>query len=128
MLAALLLNLEEELKTGPIWRGQSMSVSRDVHKAAHQIRELLWPVYIPEAVRPKVRKAIEKITEYVGLPDVERATSTLSETQQAIAALEQLQEQIKEPEWLVELRLVITRLITIRARIVDDEEALLLLM
>lgn len=128
MLAALLLNLEEEFKTGPIWRGQSISVSRDVHKAAHQIRDLLFPEYIPEAVRPKVRKAIEKVYEYVGLADVKSVPSVLSETQQAITALEQLQEQIKEPEWLVELRLVITRLITIRARIVDDEEALLLLM
>lgn len=129
MLAALLLNLEDELRRGPILRNpQSISISRDVHKAAHRLKDILFPEYMPPAIQQSVKSAIEKVYDYVELPSIDYAGGAIEETHRAISALSDLQQSITEPEWMVELRLVIQRLTIIRATLSDDEEALLLLL
>lgn len=129
MLAALLLNLEEELQRGPILRGTgSISISRDVHKAAHKMKDIVFPEYLPKPIQAKMSQAFEKVFDYVELPGFAPAVDAIKETQAAISTLKDLQKQITEPEWLFDIRLSIERLVIISARITDDEEALLLLM
>lgn len=129
MLAALLLNLEDEIRRGPILRNpQSISISRDVHKAAHRLKDILFPEYMPTAARESVKAAVEKVYDYVELPSVDYAGGAIEEVQRAISALSDLESMLTEPEWMVELRLVIQRLTIIRATLSDDEEALLLLL
>lgn len=127
MLAALLCNLEGVVR-GPILREQRLHTLKGVEDAARQISQLLNP--IPARERVKVKKAIEKAYEYSELPEVSMRSlgSALEETQGAIRSVESLLQDLGEPDWAIELRVVLEQLTLISVILNDDEEALLLLM
>ena len=125
MLAALLCNLEQR---GPILREQRLNTLKGVEDAASKIEQLLYPV--PAKTKAKIKRAVEKAYEYAELPTIDM--SLLSEasqtTQAAIKDVESLLLDLNEPEWLIEMRVILSQLIMIQLTLNDDEEALLLLM
>jgi hypothetical protein len=127
MLAALLCNLEEP--RGPILRERgSASVGKDVLKAAGEIQDILFP--LPAKTKVKVKRAVQKVYEYSELPTVDMKSlgGALEETQIAIADVQSLLADLNEPQWAIELRVLLQRLTLIAWQLNDDEEALLLLM
>lgn len=128
MLAALLCNLEQ---TGPILRDRRPTASlRDVEKAAKRIEEVLFPSVIPGKTKAKVKRALERICEYNALQTVEmpKLEGALQQTQAAIADIQSLMQDLGEPQWLIEMRVMLESLTIIAVALNDDEEALLLLM
>lgn len=126
MLAALLCNLEEP--RGPILRERGSASLRDVEKAAKQIQDVLFP--LPAKTKVKVKRALEKVYEYNALPtvDMPKLDGALQETQAAIADVKALLVDLGDPQWMVELRVLLQNLTLIAWQLNDDEEALLLLM
>lgn len=127
MLAALLLNLE---RPGPILReeGGSASVGRDVLRATQEIEGILFP--LPAKTKAKVKRVVQKVYEYSELPSVDTSTlgETLKLTQMAIDDVKSLMEDLQQPQWAIELRVMLEQLTLIAWQLNDDEEALLLLM
>ena len=126
MLAALLCNLEEP--RGPILRERGSASLRDVEKAARQIQDVLFP--LPAKTKVKVKRALEKVYEYNALPTVDMPTldGAVKETQAAIEDVKALLADLGDPQWMVELRVLLQSLTLIAWQLNDDEEALLLLM
>ena len=126
MLAALLCNLEEP--RGPILRERGSASLRDVEKAARQIQDVLFP--LPAKTKVKVKRALEKVYEYNALPTVDMPTldGAVKETQAAIDDVKALLADLGDPQWMVELRVLLQSLTLIAWQLNDDEEALLLLM
>lgn len=126
MLAALLCNLEEP--RGPILRERGSASLRDVEKAARQIQDVLFP--LPAKTKVKVKRALEKVYEYNALPTVDMPTldGAVKETQAAIEDVKALLADLGDPQWMVELRVLLQNLTLIAWQLNDDEEALLLLM
>ena len=126
MLAALLCNLEEP--RGPILRERGSASLRDVDKAARQIQDVLFP--LPAKTKVKVKRAIEKVYEYNALPTVDMPAldGAVKETQAAIEDVKALLADLGDPQWMVELRVLLQSLTLIAWQLNDDEEALLLLM
>ena len=126
MLAALLCNLEEP--RGPILRERGSASLRDVEKAARQIQDVLFP--LPAKTKVKIKRAIEKVYEYNALPTVDMPTldGAVKETQAAIEDVKALLADLGDPQWMVELRVLLQSLTLIAWQLNDDEEALLLLM
>lgn len=126
MLAALLLNLEPIEKRGPILR-ETASL-RDVVRAGEQIERLLFP--LPAKAKAKVKRAVEKVYEYQALPTVDMSMlgEAQKKTQEAIASVQSFMTDMQEPQWLIEVRLILQQLIVLQGQLNDDEEALLLLM
>lgn len=125
MLAAILCNLEQR---GPILRERRINTLKGVEDAAIKIEELLYPV--PAKTKTKIKRAVEKAYEYAELPTIDM--SVLSEasqkTQAAIRDIESLLIDLNDPEWLIEMRVILSQLVMIQMTLNDDEEALLLLM
>ena len=126
MLAALLCNLEEP--RGPILRERGSASLRDVERAAKQIQDVLFP--LPAKTKVKVKRALEKVYEYNALPTVDMPTldGAVKETQAAIEDVKALLADLGDPQWMVELRVLLQNLTLIAWQLNDDEEALLLLM
>lgn len=128
MLAALLCNLEPIEPRGTILREQRINTLKGVEDAASKIEQFLYPV--PAKTKAKIKRAVEKAYEYAELPTIDM--SVLSEasqkTQAAIRDVESLLIDLNEPEWLIEMRVILSQLIMIQLTLNDDEEALLLLM
>ena len=126
MLAALLCNLEEP--RGPILRERGSASLRDVERAAKQIQDVLFP--LPAKTKVKVKRALEKVYEYNALPTVDMPTldGAVKETQAAIEDVKALLADLGDPQWMVELRVLLQSLTLIAWQLNDDEEALLLLM
>jgi hypothetical protein len=78
----------------------------------------------------KVKRAIEKVYEYSELPtvDMQSLGGALEATQIAIADVQSLLTDLNEPQWAIELRVLLQNLTLIAWQLNDDEEALLLLM
>lgn len=128
MLAALLCNLEEP--RGPILREKGSASLRDVERAGKRIEEILFPSLVPAKTKIKVKRAIEKVYEYNALPTVDMPTlnGAVKETQAAIDDVKALLADLGDPQWMVELRVLLQNLTLIAWQLNDDEEALLLLM
>ena len=126
MLAALLCNLEEP--RGPILRERGSASLRDVEKAARQIQDVLFP--LPAKTKGKVKRALEKVYEYNALPTVDMPTldGAFQQAQAAIDDVKALVADLGDPQWMVELRVLLQSLTLIAWQLNDDEEALLLLM
>ena len=126
MLAALLCNLEEP--RGPILRERGSASLRDVERAAKQIQDVLFP--LPAKTKVKIKRALEKVYEYNALPTVDMPTldGAVKETQAAIEDVKALLADLGDPQWMVELRVLLQSLTLIAWQLNDDEEALLLLM
>ena len=126
MLAALLCNLEEP--RGPILRERGSASLRDVERAAKQIQAVLLP--LPAKTKVKIKRALEKVYEYNALPTVDMPTldGAVKETQAAIEDVKALLADLGDPQWMVELRVLLQNLTLIAWQLNDDEEALLLLM
>lgn len=133
MLAALLLNVANSASAGvgPILRKRGYSsISRDVHKAAGEIERILFPSAIPDEIKRKLIRPVEKVTEISELPAVTAATYGLAamQTASAIQFAERLLIEMEPQPWFIELQAVLMRLTLIQAALNDDEEAILLLM
>lgn len=127
MLAALLCNLEEP--RGQILRERgSASVGRDVLKATKEIEDILFP--LPAKAKAMVKRAVQKVYEYQALPTVDTASlaDAQQRTQDAIQSVQSFMEDMQEPQWMPEIRLVLERLTIMAMQLNDDEEALLLLL